>query len=115
MGACDAEAISHALHTQVQITERPVRDDLSVPDDLARIISKEFCIREKLCPFELLGNTVCLVMGNPLNRKAIEEVEAKSRSKVKAFRKAVWPKISGLIERGLCCRRSGASRRSTFA
>lgn len=97
MGACSSEALGHALSKQVQVTDVQT-EELEGSDECAKLVSKEICLREKLCPFEILGNLLCIVMGNPLNRKAITEIESISRMKVKAF-KSTWPKISELIER----------------
>ncbi|MEI6232118.1 MAG: hypothetical protein WCT04_03645 [Planctomycetota bacterium] len=97
MGACRADAIGHALHKQVQVTDVQC-EEMNGSDAAVKLVSKEICTREKLCPFEVLGNMLCVVMANPLNRKAILEIEAASRLKVKAF-KAPWPKISDLVER----------------
>ena len=71
-GLCDANQIAHALQKQVQVTDVQC-DDLMLGPDVTGLVTKEFCIHEKLCPFEILGGTLCVVMGNPLNRKAISE------------------------------------------
>lgn len=96
MGACTAEAIGHALAKQVQVTDI-VCEELVVQPDVAALVSKDYCHREKLCPFENLGSLLCIVMSNPLNRKAIQDIETMSHLKVKAFR-GPWPKINDLIE-----------------
>ncbi len=96
-GFCSAEAIAAALLKQVQVTD--IRcDELTVQPDVAELVSREFCEAEKLCPFERLGTLVCVVMGNPLNRRAISQIEQNTHFKVKSF-KSVWPKIKELIER----------------
>ena len=97
MGVCTPDAISHALAKQVQVTDIQC-EELEGSAAAVKLVSREICNREKLCPFEVLGNMLCVVMGNPLNRKAISEIENSSRMKVKAF-KAPWPKINELIER----------------
>lgn len=94
-GACTAQAIGQALLKQVQVTD--IRcEELLVPHDVAGLVTQEFCEAEKLCPIERLGNLLCVVMGNPLNRRAITQIEEKTRLKVKSF-KSTWPKISELI------------------
>jgi hypothetical protein len=97
LGACTPEAISHALAKQVQVTD-VVCEELSVLPEVTDHVQKDFCLREKLCPFEMLGNLLCVVMANPLHRNAVLDIESKSHLKVKAF-KAAWPKINDLIER----------------
>ncbi len=97
MGACGPDAIGHALARQVQVTDIQCEDVNSADDAIAHV-PMDYCLKEKLCPFECLGNMICVVMGNPLNRKAIQDIEKMSGSKVKAF-KAPWPKIQDLIER----------------
>ena len=94
--ACSAMAIGTALLKQVQVTD--VRcEELQVPPDVSELVPRELCDAERLCPFERLGALLCLVMGNPLNRKAILQIEERARLKVKSF-KAPWPKIQELIQ-----------------
>ena len=106
MGACGPEAIGQALSKQVQVTDIQC-EDVDVARDAVKLVPREFCGKEKLCPFEKLDNLLCVVMGNPLNRKAISEIEGMSRMKVKAF-KAPWPKISELIDRAYSSERAPA-------
>jgi hypothetical protein len=95
-GACTAQAVGQALLKQVQVTD--IRcEELRVSGEVSSLLSREFCEAEKLCPFERLGSLLCVVMGNPLNRRAITQIEEKTRLKVKSF-KSVWPKISELIQ-----------------
>jgi Type II secretion system (T2SS), protein E, N-terminal domain len=94
---CEEQAIVNGLLKQVQVTDVKC-DELYVPPDVAGLVARETCEMEKLCPFERIGNMLCIVMGNPLNRKAISSIEETTRLKVKSF-KAVWPKIHELIER----------------
>ena len=65
---------------------------------MGALIPRETCETEKLCPFERLGNLLCVVMGNPLNRRAITQIEERIHLKVKSF-KSTWPKIQDLISR----------------
>ena len=96
-GACTDAAIAAALLKQVQVTD--VRcDELAVAPDVLELVPRELCEAERLCPFERLGNLLCLVMANPLNRKAITQIEEKTRLKVKSF-KSIWAPISQLIDR----------------
>ena len=96
-GACNAQTISQALLKQVQVTDvKP--EELTVPPEVSGLVNREFCEAEKLCPFEQLGSLLCIVMGNPLNRRAISQIEQNTRLKVKSF-KSVWPKIKDLIDR----------------
>ncbi|HLX61470.1 MAG TPA: hypothetical protein VKX17_09330 [Planctomycetota bacterium] len=96
MGVCSPEAIGHALAKQVQVTDI-ICEELVVPPEVTELVSKDFCHREKLCPFESLGTLLCIVMSNPLNHKPIQDIEGNTHFKVKAF-KAPWPKINDLIE-----------------
>ncbi|HYF50896.1 MAG TPA: hypothetical protein VEJ63_15890 [Planctomycetota bacterium] len=96
-GFCDENAIAAALLKQVQVTD--VRcEELGVAPEVAQLVARETCETEKLCPFERLGNLLCVVMGNPLNRRAITQIEESTHLKVKSF-KSVWPKINELIQR----------------
>ena len=97
MEACSAQAIAAALLKQVQVTD--VRcEELQVQPSVADLVPRELCEAERLCPFERLGGLLCLVMGNPLNRKAILQIEERARLKVKSF-KAPWPRIQELLQR----------------
>jgi hypothetical protein len=97
-GACDENAVAAALLKQVQVTDIPC-DEVPIAGDVADLIPRDICETDRLCPFERLGNLLCVVMTNPLNRKAINTIEDTTRLKVKPF-KAIWPKIKELIERG---------------
>ncbi|MCZ7649002.1 MAG: hypothetical protein M5U26_27725 [Planctomycetota bacterium] len=97
MGACDEHAVAAALLKQVQVTDIHC-EDLEVGSSVLGAVPLEQCEADKLCPFERLGNLLCVVMGNPLNRRAINTIEEKSRLKVKPF-KAPWPKIKLLIDK----------------
>lgn len=97
MGCCDDAAIAAALLKQVQVTDIHCEDLAVEPACIAKV-SRDQCEADKLCPFEVLGNLLCVVMGNPLNRKAINALEDSSRLKVKPF-KAPWAKIHELIDR----------------
>jgi len=97
LGVCQAAAVETALHRQVQITD--VRcEELNIPPDVLAKVPRAQCESEKLCPFEVIGSHLCVVMGNPLNRAAVNAIEAHTRLKVKVF-KAPWPKIRELLER----------------
>jgi hypothetical protein len=96
-GECADTCISAALLKQVQVTDVKC-DELSVSPEIIALVPRETCEAERLCPFEKIGNLLCLVMGNPLNRKAITQIEESTRLKVKSF-KSVWPKINELIQR----------------
>jgi len=97
MAAASMQAVAAALLKQVQVTDVKC-EELVVPPDVTALVPRELCEVERLCPFERLGGLLCVVMGNPLNRKAITQVEERARLKVKSF-KATWPKISELIQR----------------
>src|SRR4029079_15836047 len=89
--------IAQALAKQVQVTEVQC-EELQATEDSMQHITEDFCLHEKLCPFELLDNILCVVMGNPLNRKSVTDIELLTHTKVKTF-KAPWQKIHDLIER----------------
>ena len=97
MGACTGQAVAAALLKQVQITDVKC-DDLNVSSVVVAHVAKEVCEAARLCPFERLGNLLCVVMGNPLDRKAITQIEERTKLKVKSF-KAPWAKINELIQR----------------
>ena len=95
--SCDELAIAQALLKQVQVTD--IRcEEVMVDPELGALIPRETCETEKLCPFERLGNLLCVAMGNPLNRRAITQIEDRTHLKVKSF-KSTWPKIQDLISR----------------
>lgn len=97
MGVCNENAVAQALAKQVQVTEVQCAE-LTADGSALNGVSKEFCLHEKLCPFEALAGMLCVVMGNPLNRKAVNEIESMTHAKAKAF-KAPWHDIQALIER----------------
>lgn len=97
MGACTGQAVAAALLKQVQVTDVKC-EELIVGPEISELVAREVCESERLCPFERLGNLLCLVMANPLNRKAITAIEEKTRLKVKSF-KSIWAPINDLIQR----------------
>jgi len=97
MGACTGQAVAASLLKQVQVTDIKC-EELAVSPEVAELVPRETCESERLCPFERLGNLLCLVMANPLNRKAITAIEEKTRLKVKSF-KSIWAPINELIQR----------------
>jgi len=97
MGACTGQAVASALLKQVQVTDIKC-EELTVGPEVSELVPRETCESERLCPFERLGNLLCLVMANPLNRKAITAIEEKTRLKVKSF-KSIWAPINELIQR----------------
>ena len=97
MGVCSPEGVKDALLKQVQVTDVHCEDVNPAPEVLA-LVSREQSEADKLCPFEKISGLLCVVMGNPLNRRAINAIEEQSKVKVKPF-KAPWPKIKELIER----------------
>ena len=54
MGACSPDAIGHALFKQVQVTDVQC-EEMNGSDAAVKLVSKDLCAREKLCPFEVLG------------------------------------------------------------
>lgn len=97
MGACTGQAVAAALLKQVQITDVKC-DELSPRPEVSKLVTREICESARLCPFERMGNLLCVVMGNPLDRKAITQIEEKTKLKVKSF-KAPWVKINDMIQR----------------
>jgi len=97
MGVCSPVGVKDALLKQVQVTDVPCQDVNPSLEALA-LVSREQSEADKLCPFEKINGLLCVVMGNPLNRRAINAIEEQAKLKVKPF-KAPWPKIKELIER----------------
>lgn len=97
MGVCKPSAVREALLKQVQVTDIHC-EDLTPEPKVLTLVSRDQCETDKLCPFELVEGLLCVVMGNPLNRRAINAIEEATKQKVKPF-KAPWPKIKELIDR----------------
>lgn len=97
MGVCKPSAVRDSLLKQVQVTDIHC-EDLTPEPTVLGMVSKEQCETDKLCPFEVVEGLLCIVMGNPLNRRAINAIEETTKVKVKPF-KAPWPKIKEMIDR----------------
>ncbi|MBI3831921.1 MAG: hypothetical protein HY291_20535 [Planctomycetes bacterium] len=97
MGVCKPSAVRDSLLKQVQVTDIHC-EDLTPEPTVLGMVSKEQCETDKLCPFEAVEGLLCIVMGNPLNRRAINAIEEATKVKVKPF-KAPWPKIKEMIDR----------------
>ncbi|MCW8133477.1 MAG: hypothetical protein KIS92_24245 [Planctomycetota bacterium] len=97
MGVCKPSGVREALLKQVQVTDIHC-EDLTPEPRVLGMVGREQCDADKLCPFELVEGLLCVVMGNPLNRRAINAIEEATKVKVKPF-KAPWPRIKELIDR----------------
>lgn len=98
MGACKPEDIALALSKQFNVTDVPLKQ-IGLSISTALLVGREYSTQNKLLPFEVVGNLLCLAMANPLNRKAITKIEQDlPQYKVKTF-KAPWPDIKSAIDR----------------
>ena len=84
MGHTTEEAIALALTTQYGLPYLPLAG-YEVDPEMAKVIPEALARRYALIAIDVLGAILTVAMSNPLNAKAIEEVEAATGLKVQIF------------------------------
>jgi len=78
------EDIVVALATQFNVPYLPLAN-VTFSDDAQRLISKEM-MKAYLCvPLDKIGSLITMVMADPTNEKAIQDIEAATQCKIQVF------------------------------
>ena len=97
MGGCGQVEMVKALGKQFRVTSVDL-SDMQLPPEIVGRVRRGQCESDRLIPFELLGNLLCVAMANVLQRKAVQIIQEDTGLKVKAF-SCLWPEIKQAIEK----------------
>ncbi|OGW79595.1 MAG: hypothetical protein A3G33_07305 [Omnitrophica bacterium RIFCSPLOWO2_12_FULL_44_17] len=84
MGYVTEEDIVVALATQFNVPYLPV-SNFSINETVLRIIPAELMKKYLCVPLDRIGNLLTVVIADPTNEKAVEELEAATQCKVQVF------------------------------
>lgn len=84
LGYASEEDIAQALTAQYGFPYLPLLN-YEIDSEIFSLLNKDICERLTLIPVDKIGNNLTLAMANPLNIKAIEEVEMVSGCSVQVF------------------------------
>jgi len=94
---CTRADIGSALRKQRTITTVELANVTFDPEATC-LLDKEFCVQNRLIPFEKIGNQLCVAMANVLDTQAKNDIKEKTQLQLKAF-DAAWPDIQSAIDR----------------
>ncbi len=97
LGYCSKTDVGAALKKQRTITtvELPY---LKYDPEALELLDRAFCERNRLIPFEKMGNQICVAMSNVLDTQAKNDIKEKTQLQVKVF-DAAWPEIQEAINK----------------
>lgn len=101
---CNKGDVAAALKKQRTITTINLHT-LKFDREALALLSREFCEKNRLIPFELAGNQLCIAMSNALDTLAKNEVKEQTQMHIKIFdasnediQKAIQRQMSGAAE-----------------
>lgn len=104
MELCNKGDIAAALKKQRTITTINLHT-LKFDREALALLSREFCEKNRLIPFEVAGNQLCIAMSNALDTLAKNEVKEQTQMHIKIFdasnediQKAIQRQMSGAAE-----------------
>ncbi len=84
LGYALEEDVAHALTSQYGFPYLPL-SNYEIEQDVVSSVPREACKKFCLVPIDKIGTNLTLAMANPLNIKAIEEIEILSGCSVQTF------------------------------
>jgi hypothetical protein len=105
LGYCKREDIGAVLKKQRTITTVRLAT-LPVPKNVLSLLTRDFCLKHKVLPFELLDTQLCVAMTNVLDTAAKTDLRSRLPYLIKTF-DADWQDLHAAIDR--CYRRGGAA------
>ncbi len=84
LGYASEQDIAMALTSQYGFPYLPL-SNYEIEDDVLLSLSREVCERFCLVPIDRIGSSLTLAMADPLNAKAIEEIETMTSCSVQTF------------------------------
>ncbi len=97
LGVCSKADIGAALRKQRTITT-VVLDKVKFDPEALQTLPRPFCEKNRLIPFEKIGNQICVAMANVLDAQAKNEMKQMTQLQIKSF-DASWVEIKAAIER----------------
>ncbi len=96
---CTRADVGSALRKQRTITTVELAN-VTFDPEATGLLEKDFCVQNRLIPFEKIGNQLCVAMANVLDTQAKNDIKEKTQLQLKAF-DAAWPDIQSAIDREL--------------
>ncbi|MDD5634467.1 MAG: type II secretion system protein GspE, partial [Candidatus Omnitrophica bacterium] len=84
LGYINERDIVQALTSQYGFPYLPL-ENYELKKDMANIIPENVARQYSMVPVDVIGNILTLAMSNPLNEKAIEDIELMTKKKVRVF------------------------------
>ncbi len=105
LGYATEEAVAQALTAQYGFPYLPLKH-YSIDSELLSLIPENVVRQYCLVPIDRIGNTLTIAMADPLNAKAVEDIEMLSRCNVQVF-VATMSDVIEAIERYYGATKSG--------
>jgi len=84
LGFAKEEEIAYALSLQYGFPYLPL-ENYDIPKEVIKLIPYQVASQYSLIPIDRISNTITIVMANPLNPQAIEDVEYITKCEVQIF------------------------------
>ena len=97
LGYASEEAIAQALTAQYGFPYLPLKH-YSIDGELLRMIPENVARQYCLVPVDRIGDTFTIAMADPLNAKAVEDIEMLTRCSVQVF-VSTWSDVTEAIQR----------------
>jgi len=97
LGLASEEAVVQALTSQFGFPFLPLKN-YSIDEDLIRLVPENVARQYCLVPIDRIGDTLTVAMADPLNTKAIEDLEMLSHCSVQVFVSTISD-VAGAIAR----------------
>lgn len=97
LGWVTEEAVAQALTSQFGFPYLPL-GQYAIDEELIRLIPENVARQYCLVPLDRIGDTLTIAMADPLNSKAVEDIELLSRCSVQVF-VATLSDVIGSIKR----------------
>ncbi len=97
LGYANEEAIAQALTAQYGFPYLPLKH-YSIDGELLRMIPENVARQYCLVPVDRIGDPFTIAMADPLNAKAVEDIEMLTRCSVQVF-VSTWSDVTDAIQR----------------
>lgn len=76
LGYISEEDLVAAVAKQIKVPYLPLAN-YSINTDAAKLLTKEFCVRNQIVLFDQTDKNIFIAMGDPLNEGAVDEIQKK--------------------------------------
>lgn len=97
LGYANEEAIAQALTAQYGFPYLPLKH-YSIDGELLRMVPENVARQYCLVPVDRIGDIFTIAMADPLNAKAVEDIEMLTRCSVQVF-VSTWSDVTDAIQR----------------